>query len=79
MPENGSLQMLYMESAEELNAKIAIYRKENHDFDQVIEKVIELLIERDGDLRVSKSLTRLMIYYMYYHCDIGEEDVAVAE
>ena len=79
MPENGSLQMLYMESAEELSAKIAIYRKDNHDFDQVLEKVIELLIERDGDLRVSKSLTRLMIYYMYYHCDIGEEDVAVTK
>lgn len=79
MPENDSLQTLYMEGAEELNAKIAIYRKDNHDFDQVIEKVIDLLIDRDNDLRASKSLTRLMIYYMYYHCDIGEEDVVIAQ
>ncbi|MGE8351171.1 MAG: ABC-three component system protein [Pseudomonas protegens] len=79
MPENEVLQQLYMQSAEELAAKVCVLRNPDQKFDVVLEKIIELLLERDTDLRSNKTLTRLMIYYMYYHCDIGEEDAAVAE
>jgi len=79
MPENEALQQLYMQSAEELAAKVCVLQSPGQKFDVVLEKIIELLLERDTDLRSNKTLTRLMIYYMYYHCDIGEEDAAATE
>ena len=78
MPENEELQVLYTDSAEELAAKIAALKSDGVKFDIVLEKVIELLVERDVDLKVNKALTRVMVYYMYYHCDVGEDDASVA-
>lgn len=79
MPENEELQKLYMQSAEELAAKISVFYSSDQKFEHVLEKIIDLLLERDSDLRINKPLTRLMIYYMYYHCDIGEEHAAVTK
>lgn len=75
MPENEEYQQKYAETAEELHAKICIYKNDHHLFDQVIEKTIELIINRDNDCKRNKILTRTMIYYMYYKCDIGENNV----
>lgn len=76
MPDNEEYQQKYIETADELHAKICIYKKDHHSFDQVIEKTIELIIDRDNDCRRNKALTRAMVYYMYYKCDIGENHVA---
>jgi hypothetical protein len=76
MPENEELQEKYMETAEELHAKICIYKKGRHSFDQVIENTIELILNRDNDCKRNKTLTRAMVYYMYYKCDIGENYAA---
>ncbi|MCW8348993.1 restriction endonuclease [Vibrio sp. ZSDZ65] len=76
MPDNEEHQQKYIETADELHAKICIYKKDHHSFDQVIEKTIELIIDRDNDCRRNKALTRAMVYYMYYKCDIGENYVA---
>ncbi|MFT5757478.1 MAG: hypothetical protein ACI9LM_002212 [Alteromonadaceae bacterium] len=76
MPENEELQQKYSETAEELHAKICAYKRESHSFDQVIENTIELIINRDNDCRRNRILTRTMVYYMYYKCDIGENYVA---
>ncbi|EHD0091706.1 hypothetical protein AB4S96_000108 [Vibrio vulnificus] len=76
MPENEEHQEKYMETAEELHAKICIYKQDHHSFDQVIEKTIELILNRDNDCKRNKTLTRAMVYYMYYKCDIGENYVA---
>ncbi|CNI36768.1 ABC-three component system protein [Yersinia bercovieri] len=78
MPCNSQLQEKYYESVDELAAKISIYKNDEHNFDTVLEKIIELLIERDSDLKTKKRLTRIMIYYMYYQCDIGENDANIA-
>lgn len=77
MPENDEYQQKYMETVDELNAKICIYKRENHYFDDVIEKTIELIICRDSDCKKNKALTRAMVYYMYYKCDIGESYVVI--
>jgi len=77
-PENEEYQKLYIESSEELSAKITALRRCEQSFDIVIERIIDLLIERDIDLKSNKSLTRMMVYYMYYHCDIGDDDVVTA-
>ncbi|VTQ52334.1 Uncharacterised protein [Campylobacter jejuni] len=71
-PDNVVYQNKYIESAEELAAKISVFKKEHHDFERVLEVVIELLIARDSDLYRNKKLTRIMVYYMYYNCDIGD-------
>ncbi|MHA2814277.1 ABC-three component system protein [Vibrio jasicida] len=76
MPENEDYQEKYMETAEELHAKICIYKQEHHQFDIVLEKTIELILSRDNDCKRNKALTRSMIYYMYYKCDIGENYAA---
>lgn len=76
MPENDEYQQKYIESAEELHAKICIFKKDRHSFDEVIEKTIELIIDRDNDCKRNKALTRAMVYYMYYKCDIGENYAA---
>ena len=76
MPDNEEHQQKYIETADELHAKICIYKKDHHSFDQVIEKTIELIIDRDNDCRRNRTLTRAMVYYMYYKCDIGENYVA---
>ncbi len=71
-PDNSIYQEKYIESAEELAAKICVYKKEYHDFERILEVVIELLIARDSDLSRNRKLTRIMVYYMYYNCDIGD-------
>ncbi|RBW42587.1 hypothetical protein DS885_15255 [Psychromonas sp. B3M02] len=76
MPDNDDYQQKYIETAEELHAKICVYKRDNHSFDQVIEKTIELILDRDNDCKRNKALTRTMVYYMYYKCDIGENYVA---
>lgn len=75
MPENEEYQQKYIETAEELHAKICVYKNNEHVFDQVIENTIELILNRDNDCKRNKALTRTMIYYMYYKCDIGENNV----
>jgi hypothetical protein len=76
MPENDEYQQKYNESAEELHAKVCIYKQSKHSFDEVLEKIIDSIIDRDSDCKRNKALTRAMIYYMYYRCDIGENYVA---
>ncbi|ECL5061495.1 hypothetical protein FTG24_10480, partial [Salmonella enterica] len=71
-PDNSTYQKKYIESADELAAKICVYKKDYHDFDRILEVMIELLIARDSDLHKNKKLTRIMVYYMYYNCDIGD-------
>lgn len=77
-PENVELDQKFDDSAEELNAKILILKKSHHEFDEVIEKTIELVIKRDNDCKRNKSLTRTMIYYMYYLCSIGENNAVIS-
>jgi hypothetical protein len=72
MPENSDYQSKYNISSGELHAKCSLYKTSEQDFGLVLEKIIELLINRDNDLKKNKHHTRSIVYYMYYHCDIGE-------
>jgi hypothetical protein len=78
MPENDEALTRYRESAAELKAKISIYIRDLDKFDFVIDFVIDLLISRDSDCKKHRFLTRIVIYYMYYNCDIGANHVATA-
>ncbi|MDP3441798.1 MAG: hypothetical protein Q8T08_02965, partial [Ignavibacteria bacterium] len=75
-PENSGLLQLYESIIDEFQLKILSKRTDFQKFDDVMEYIADLLIGRDAILRSKKRLTRAMLFYMYWNCDIGEvEDV----
>jgi ABC-3C protein len=77
-PENIELLGLYESVVEEFQLKIISKRKNYQDFDEVMEYLLDLLFNRDPILRQHphKRLTRVMLFHMYWYCDIGEVDDA---
>lgn len=78
-PENEELLRLYESVVEEFQLNIIAKRKDYQSFDEVMNHLTRLLIERDPLLRANKTLTRVMLFYMYWNCDIGEGDDAQAD
>lgn len=78
-PENTGLLRLYETVTDEFQLKITAKRKDYQTFDHVMEYLARLLFERDVILRQNKRLTRTMLFYMYWHCDIGASEVATAD
>ena len=78
-PENLELQRMYESVVDEFQLKIIAKRKDYQTFDDVMEYLVDLLFSRDAVLRQNahKRLTRVVLFYMYWNCDIGEvSDVA---
>lgn len=75
-PENSEYQDKYIECRIELDEKIRAIKKPEHAFEVVIERVYDLIISRDQDCKTNKGLTKLMLHYMYYNCDIGDDYAA---
>jgi len=73
-PENYELLQKYESVVEEFNLKIIAKRKDYQTFDGVMNYLIDLLFDRDPILRqgAHKRLTRAMLFYMYWNCDIGK-------
>jgi hypothetical protein len=73
-PENLELLRLYESVVDEFQLKIIAKRKNYQTFDDVMEYLVELLFNRDAILRQRhhKRLTRAVLFYMYWNCDIGE-------
>ncbi|MGY4428473.1 hypothetical protein ACVWWO_000950 [Bradyrhizobium sp. F1.13.1] len=80
-PENMEIQQSFEAVIEEFQLKIVAKRKEYQNFDAVMEYLLDLLFSRDPILRQKKHkrLTRAMLFYMYWNCDIGEVADATAE
>ncbi|HEI6959930.1 TPA: hypothetical protein SK288_000882 [Yersinia enterocolitica] len=77
-PENLDLLRMYESVVDEFQLKIIAKRKDYQTFDQVMEYLVDLLFNRDPVLRqhAHKRLTRAVLFYMYWNCDIGEVDDA---
>ncbi len=77
-PENLELLHMYESVVEEFHFKIIAKRKDYQTFDEIMEYLLDLLFKRDPILRQHKHkrLTRIMLFYMYWNCDIGEEEYA---
>lgn len=78
-PENDEIRRRYDLVAEEFNFRIIAHRQEFESFDRVLEYILKMLYDRDPILKQfeHKRLTRVMLFYMYWNCDIGREtDVA---
>lgn len=75
-PENLDLLKMYESVVEEFQSSIISKRKGYQTFDEVMEYVFKLLFGRDPILRQreNKRLTRLVLFYMYWNCDIGRVD-----
>lgn len=78
-PENDDLLRMYESVVEEFQLKITSKRKNYQSFDEVMEYLLDLLFARDPLLRANKRLTRVVLFYMYWNCDIGEGDDAAAD
>lgn len=80
-PENLDLLHMYESVVDEFQLKIVAKRKDYQTFDDVMEYLVDLLFNRDPVLRqhAHKRLTRAMLFYMYWNCDIGEVDDAAAD
>lgn len=72
-PINDDYKASYQEAAEEFNLKIVAKRAEYETFDDIFNYLMELLLDRSGILRSNKRITRAMLYYMYWNCDIGRD------
>lgn len=78
-PENDELLRKYESAIEEFQLKIIAKREDYQSFDDVMNYLIDLLLARDPLLRANKRLTRVMLFYMYWNCDIGKGDDAATD
>jgi hypothetical protein len=62
---------LYESVVTELNAKIVAKRKDYHTYDEIIESIYGLYVDRDIDLKKHKPVLRQLLYFMFWYCDIG--------
>lgn len=77
-PVNVQYRRLYEGVAEEFQLNVAAHRKEYQEFDRVFNRLGHLLFARDPLLRGNKRLTRTVLFYMYWNCDLGWDDHATA-
>ena len=72
---------MYESVVDEFQLKIIAKRKDYQTFDEVMEYLVDLLFNRDPVLRqhAHKRLTRAVLFYMYWNCDIGEVGDAAAD
>lgn len=80
-PENLELLHVYESVVDEFELKIIAKRKDYQTFDEVMEYLVDLLFNRDPILRqhAHKRLTRAVLFYMYWNCDIGEVGDAASD
>ncbi len=68
---NTEILRLYEGAVDDFQLKIVAKRSQYQSFDDVFNHLIDLLVRRDGVLSKNRPLLRAMIFYMYWHCDIG--------
>jgi hypothetical protein len=78
-PGNSEHLARYEAAVEDFQLKIIAKRKNHQTFDEVFNHLVEVLIRRDGVLAREPSLVRAMLFYMYWHCDIGMSVDAATE
>jgi hypothetical protein len=78
-PMNATIQDLYEACAEDFDLKIIAHREEHQTFDRAFNYLLDLLFSRDTLLSRNKRLTRAVVFYMYWNCDIGRSNDAVSQ
>jgi hypothetical protein len=75
-PENEAVLARYEMAVEEFQLKVIAKRRSDQSFDNVFNYLFDLLFGRDPILRANTRLTRALIFYMYWNCDLGQTDDA---
>ncbi len=75
-PQNEELLDRYSCIVEEFQLKVIAKRKDYQTFDDVLNYLFDLLFQRDALLRGNRRLTRTVVFYMYWNCDLGEDSDA---
>jgi hypothetical protein len=73
-PGNAAILERYELAADEFQLNVIAKRKDYQSFDEVITYLIALLLDRDPILGSHKRLTRMVVFYMYWNCDLGLND-----
>jgi len=76
LPINNILNDSYQYTIRELNAKITTYRSEYAEFEKIIDKYCDYVINNNiADFgSKEKMLVRVIFHYMYWRCDIGKKE-----
>lgn len=73
-PINADIAEQYEDAANELNAKITLYRDQFYEFEKIIENCYDNVVGRNSEtLKTKKRLVRVLLHYMYSNCDIGKK------
>lgn len=75
-PINGNMLELYLSIVDEFQLKVVAKRQDYQSFDDVMNYLFDLLFARDPLLRAHPRLTRAMVFYMYWNCDLGGDEGA---
>jgi len=74
--QNSVILELYQSAIEEFQLKFICPKISIDDvlFDTIFNELIDLLVNRSYTLRTNTRLTRILVFYMYWDCDIGISD-----
>lgn len=73
-PGNSRIRDIYDDCTIDFDLKIVAYREGDQSFDKVFDHLVNLLTSRDSLLGRNRKLTRAMVFYMYWNCDIGDTE-----
>lgn len=73
LPENDLVRENFQLAVNEFQSEIIAKRKDYQSFDRVLQALKTILIGRDEILRKNNRLTELLLFYMYWNCDIGKK------
>lgn len=73
-PGNSRIRKMYVDCAEDFDLKIVAHKEQHHTFDAVFGRLVDILVSRDALLSRNRRLTRAIVFYMYWNCDIGDTE-----
>lgn len=73
LPENDFIREKFQLAVDDFQSEAIAKRKDYQSFDNVLQALKKSLIGRDELLRRNKRLTELLLFYMYWNCDIGKK------
>ena len=77
-PLNAEYRDLYEAVVDEIATKVAAHKGDYQSFDKLFEYLADLVINRDSMLSANRKLTKGVLFYMYWNCDIGEVENAIS-
>ncbi|MFV0500660.1 MAG: ABC-three component system protein [Bacteroidales bacterium] len=69
---NQDVEEIYEDAVSELNAKISLRREDFYEFEHILEKCYDNMVNDNPEaLKGKKKLVRILLHYMYCNCDLG--------